>query len=349
MTLPAKVRVGIIGTGGIARSVHIPAYKKLGDRVEVVSAFDIAGERLAAVADEANILYRFTDIQQLLQGPELDAVSICTPPSSHAEFSEAAFRAGLHVLCEKPISNDVPGTRRVLDAARASGKKLMVGFQNRFTWQTVALKAMISAGELGSIYYTRALATRRRGIPGWGVFTSKALSGGGPLMDIGSHALDQAMYLIGNPTPVSVLGMTYLKLANQPGPNSFGPYQPDKMETEDFGVGLVRFADGSSLLIEASWALNIEKNVHNIQVAGTKGGADCYPLKLNGAAHGVLYETTVQEPRRPENGQDAKVAHFIDCIQHNLEPLVTPSEILNVATILSAIYESAETGQAVTL
>ncbi len=226
----------------------------------------------------------------------------------------------------------------------------MVGFQHRFSWQTKALKQIIASGELGEIYYTRALSTRRRGIPGWGVFTSRELSGGGPIMDIGVHILDQALYLIGNPTPVSVMGATYLKLANHPGPNSFGPYDPSKLETEDFGVGFVRFADGSTLLLEASWALNIEKNVHTVQVAGTKGGADCYPLKLFKADHGFMTDTVPIEPRPGrDSSQDEKIAHFVQCIREEREPLVTHAEILNVAAILDGIYRSAETGKAIDL
>lgn len=349
MAAHQKLRVGIVGTGGIARSVHIPAYKKLPDQVELVSAFDVDADRLARVADEAGIPYRFASMAGLLEGPSLDAVSICTPPSSHPELAEQAFRAGLHVMLEKPAAADLAGTRRILDAAKRSGKKLMVGYQHRFSWQTKALKQFIEAGDLGDIYYTRALSTRRRGIPGWGVFTSKGLSGGGPLMDIGVHVLDQAMYLIGSPKPATALGMTYLKIADKPGSNMFGPYDPSRLETEDFGIGLVRFDGGTSLLLEASWALNVEKSTHDVQIAGTLGGATCYPLKLFKDQHGVLTDTVALEPRRPEGSQDEKIAHFVQCVLEDREPLVKPAEIFNVAAILDAIYRSSETGKAVDL
>ena len=179
------------------------------------------------------------------------------------------------------------------------------------------------------------------------MFTSRELSGGGPMMDIGVHVLDQAMFLIGNPKPATVLGMTYLKIANHPGSNTFGPYDPTKMETEDFGTGLVRFTDGSSLLLEASWALNVEKSTHNVQIAGTLGGADCYPLKLFKDQHGVLTDMSAIEPRRPDSTQDDKIAHFVQCILEDRAPLVTPDEILNVAVILDAVYRSSELGRAV--
>ncbi|MCL4541884.1 MAG: Gfo/Idh/MocA family oxidoreductase, partial [Chloroflexi bacterium] len=259
----AKLRVGIAGTGGIARAVHIPGFKKLADRVEIVSAFDIDAERVAAVAQQFDIPYTFTSFGAMLDGPELDAVAICTPPSSHAPLAVQAFRHGLHVLSEKPVSINAAGAIEMVRAAKQAKRILMIGFQHRFSKPERAIKRLVEDGALGEIYYARAQSLRRRGIPGWGVFADKALSGGGPMMDIGVHVLDQTIYLLGNPRPVTVFGMTYQKLATHPGYNNFGPWDSSKFETEDFATSQVRFENGLTLLLEASWALNIGQSVHN--------------------------------------------------------------------------------------
>jgi len=345
-----KLRVGIVGTGGIARSVHIPGYQKLADRVEMFSTFDVAAARAEQTAAQFNIPHHFGDYEQFLDGPKLDAISICTPPNSHAPLAVQAFERSLHVLCEKPVSNSAAGAVEIVRAAKKADRVLMVGFQHRFSRAEKALKRVVDDGGLGSIYYSRAQSLRRRGIPGWGVFTNKELSGGGPMMDIGVHVLDQTIYLIGNPTPVSVFASTYRKLATRVGFNSFGPWDPSKVETEDFATGMVKFADGSTMLLEAAWMLNIGSSGHNVLLCGTEGGAELNPLKIFTERHGMLFDETLPEGqggRGQDSSQDEKIAHFVDCIQQHRKPLVTPSEIVNVALIIDAVYESAAAGKAV--
>lgn len=344
-----KLRVGIAGTGGIARSVHIPGFLKLKDRVELVSAFDIAPERVEQAAREFGIPHAFTDYTQMLDGPALDAVAICTPPNAHVPLAVQAFQHGLHVLCEKPLAISTAGALEIVRAAKQAGRILMVGYQHRFTRAEKALKRIVDDGALGEIYYSRAQALRRRGIPGWGVFTNKEISGGGPMMDIGVHVLDQTIYLLGNPTPVRVFGSTYRKLGTRPGFNAFGPWDPARFETEDFATAMIKFADDSTLLLEASWALNVPANVHNVLLCGTKGGAELSPLKVFTEQHGMLLD--MAPPESPSRGsgdaQDEKIAHFVDCIEQDKPPLVTPSELINVSLIIDAVYESSASGRAV--
>ncbi|HEV7216440.1 MAG TPA: Gfo/Idh/MocA family oxidoreductase, partial [Chloroflexota bacterium] len=135
-----KLRVGIAGTGGIARSVHIPGFQRLADRVELVSAFDIAAERVAATAKEFGIPHVFTDFEQMLAGPELDAVAICTPPNAHVPLTVQALQRGLHVLCEKPAALTAMGAVEMVRAAQQADRILMIGFQHRFTRAEKALK-----------------------------------------------------------------------------------------------------------------------------------------------------------------------------------------------------------------
>lgn len=346
---PRKLRVGIAGTGGIARSVHIPGFQKLADRVEIVSAFDIAAERVTATGNEFGIPNVFTDFERMLDGPELDAVAICTPPNAHVSLTVQALRRGLHVLCEKPAALSAAGAIEMVRAAERADRILMIGFQHRFSRAEKALKSVIDGGELGDIYYSRAQALRRRGIPGWGLFTNKEISGGGPMMDIGVHVLDQTVYLLGNPTPVSVFASTFRKLGTRPGYNAFGPWDPATFEVEDFATASIKFADGSTLLLEAAWALNIPANVHNVLLCGTQGGAELNPLKIYTERHGMLFDMTPPEsgPRGDDSAQDAKIAHFVHCIEQGSRPITTPGEIVNVALIIDAVYASANSGRSV--
>ena len=169
------------------------------------------------------------------------------------------------------------------------------------------------------------------------------------MMDIGVHVLDQTMYLLGNPTPVSVFGSTFQKLGTRPGFNSFGPWDPAKFEVEDFATGSIKFADGSTLLLEASWALNIPTNVHGVLLCGTEGGAELNPLKIFTERHGMLFDMAVPETsqRGNESAHDEKIAHFVQCIEQGTKPITTPSEIVNVAQIIDAVYQSAELGRSV--
>jgi predicted dehydrogenase len=349
-----KIRLGIAGTGRIARSVHLAGFRRMADRGELVSAFDIDAGRLAQAAKDFDIPHAYTSFEQLLDGPALDAVTICTPPNAHAPLALQAFARGLHVLCEKPAAIAAADAVRMVQAARAADRVLMIGFQNRFSRACQALKRLIDDGALGEIYYARALALRRRGLPGWGGFTSKALSGGGPMMDIGVHALDRMLYLLGGPTPVTVFGATYRKLATRPGFNSFGPWDPATVDVEDFATAQVRFATGATLLLEASWMLNIASSASGTLLCGTLGGAELDPLKVFTEQHGMLFDMALPEgtwpgPEPLQTIQDAKLAHFLDCIERGTPPIVTPQEIVGVAQILEAVYRSAETGEAVTL
>lgn len=347
-----KLQVGIAGTGGIAQSVHIPGFQKLADRVELVSAFDIAADRVAQAAQKFGIPNVFTNFDQMLDGPRLDAIAVCTPPGSHAPLAVKAFERGLNVLVEKPVSLSTAGALEIVRAAKKADRVLMVGFQHRFTRAGKALKRVVDDGALGDIYYSRAQSLRRRGIPGWGLFTNKEVSGGGPMMDIGVHILDQTMYFLGNPTPVSVYGSTFQKLGIRAGFNSFGPWDPSTFETEDFATAMVKFSDGSTMLLEASWALNIPNSVHNVLLCGTEGGAELSPLKIFTERHGMLLDEAPPEaPQRPGDhaAQDEKIAHFVECIEQGKQSIVKPREIVNVAMIIDAVYESAATGKAVEL
>src|SRR5438067_7880125 len=203
------LRVGIIGTGRIAGS-HIAGYEKT-PGVELFAACDVIAERARETAERHRIPHVFTSFEEMVKLPELDVVSVCTPPFAHKDAAIAALEAGKHVLCEKPMALDAVEAQEMVDAwqraRRRYHNKFTIGYQGRWGRSAQTLKRFIDAGELGEIYYGRAVALRRRGVPGWGVFTNKAKNGGGPMIDIGVHALDRALWLMGHPQPASVMAV----------------------------------------------------------------------------------------------------------------------------------------------
>ena len=176
---------------------------------------------------------------------KLDGISVCTPNMAHKEVTVAALNAGLNVLCEKPMAMNLAEGKEMVAAAQKSGKVLQIGLHWRFTSEGQVLKRFIDAGELGEIYYGEATYLRRRGIPGWGVFTQKELQGGGAMIDVGVHVLDHTMWQMGNPKPVSVMGVTYEKFGHRPEVVSiWDHWDAKKFNVDDMGVAMVRFANG---------------------------------------------------------------------------------------------------------
>jgi predicted dehydrogenase len=353
------LRVGIIGTGGIATGAHIPGYQRT-PGVELFAACDVIEERAKSMAERFGIPHVFTDFEQMLKLPELDIVSVCTPPFAHKDATIAALQAGKHVLCEKPMALNAQEAGEMVAAWQSArqrhGNKFTIGFQSRWGRNAQLLKRFIDAGDLGEIYYGRAVALRRRGVPGWGVFTSKAKNGGGPLIDIGVHALDLALWLIGHPQPRSVYGVTYRKFGNRPGVhNPWGAWDPQTYDVEDAAFAMIRFQNGATLQLECSWALNIERSTHQTLLCGTEGGAQLEPIKLFKEQHDSLVDVvppervTEGQGRAGESAYTLEIQGFVKAIREDTDPLVLPEQALMVSQIVDAIYASDEAGQAVTL
>lgn len=336
------LKVGVVGTG--IGQFHIRGYQKV-EGVEVTALVDLEKERARTIARQYHIPYALTDYQDLIDMDEIEAVSVCTPNALHREVAVAALEAGKHVLCEKPLAHNAEEGAKIVEVARKSGKKLMMAFNNRFRGDTGVLKRYIEAGELGEIYYAKTGWVRRRGIPGHGTwFTTKALSGGGPLIDLGVHVLDLTLWLMGSPKARSVVGATYAK---------FGPTQrPPKgrkgtFDVEDLATAFIRLKNGATVFLEASWASNVGAERTYSELMGTRGGAEWSPLRIYQEKHGTLVDL---EPRFPQiSGHEAEIAHFVECIWNDQEPMAPGEEGLEIMRILDAIYLSAETGKEVNL
>ena len=359
-----KIKAGIVGCGGIATQKHFPALSLLKDEVEIVHFCDIIEERAVKAAKAHGISGAKVsiDYNDLVKDKSIDVVYVLTPNVNHCPITCAALEAGKHVLCEKPMAISSAEGRKMVETAKKTGKKLTIGYQNRFRRDSRELFSRTRNNELGEVYFAKAHAIRRRGVPTWGVFPDKSKQGGGPLIDIGTHALDLTLWFMNNYQPESVLGQTFQKLKDYPDGNMFGPWDPGKFETEDSAFGLVKMKNGATIYLEASWALNmLNAKEAQVTLCGTKAGAEIFgePWKneayvvINKVEQGVLVETGPSADRGtygfvgPQTPGDLEARQWIDAIKNNTEPLVRPEEALVVTQILEAIYESAQTGKAV--
>ena len=315
------IKVGVIGTGGIS-GVHLGGYSR-NPNVEIYALCDINEKNLAKRAEEYKVSRTFTDYREMLALKELDAVSVCTWNSAHAECAIAALRAGKHVLCEKPMALNTAQAQEMEKAAKENGKLLMIGFVRRFGNDCAVLKDFIDSGSFGEIYYAKAQYLRRKGCPG-GWFGDKSRSGGGPLIDLGVHVIDLCRYLMGGPQPVSVYGATFNKLGDRRhikdarGYSSTVVSKDDIFDVEDMATALIRFDNGAVLSVEASFSLNIEKDVGNIELFGTKAGCKLDPeLTIFTDMNDYLANVKLaQSTALSFDGLfDNEINHFVECIE----------------------------------
>jgi predicted dehydrogenase len=342
-----SVNIGVIGAGGIATSAHLPAYQNC-PNANIVAIADVNESALEKAKSQFHIPNAFTDYRELLRMDEIDAVSVCTPNFMHKEPAIAVLRAGKDVLVEKPLAMNAQESQEIVDAVRETGRQCMVGFVSRFGAEAQVLKRYIDAGDLGHIYYGRAQFLRRRGIPGWGVFGQKDKQGGGPLIDLGVHVLDLALWLMGHPRPVSVSGMAVTKFGHREGViGLMGQWDVSTFSVEDFGSGFIRFEDGSVLLLESSFASNIKQaHLRQVTLMGDNGGADIDPLTIYREERGVLVDVAPAYVA-PVKGFELEINAFVDAVANGAPVPIPAEQGLTVSRIIDAIYRSSELGKEV--
>lgn len=356
----ARLKVGIIGCGGIANGKHMPSIKAV-NRVDMVAFCDLIEERAQKAAKEYGTpdAKVYTDYKELLKDESIDIIHVCTPNRSHAQISIDALNAGKHVMCEKPMAKTAADARRMVEAAKASGKKLTIGYQHRHKPASQYVKSCIERGDLGEIYYAKAYAIRRRGTPNWGVFLNEYEQGGGPLIDIGTHSLDVTLYLMNNYKPRMVVGTKYKKVEHPEEANPWGGWKEGENTLEDAAFGFIVMENGATITLDATWALNTDHPIPegSCRLCGSKGGASILndqvvtntvefgrqvtanpDLSAGGVAFydGVKETPAITEQRR-----------WIDAIENDTDPVVLPEQACVVSEILEAIYTSAKTGEPV--
>ncbi|RCW49412.1 Gfo/Idh/MocA family protein [Paenibacillus prosopidis] len=349
-----KIRIGIIGAGNIG-GVHAGEFSKLTDLCEITAITDAYLPLAEEKAKQYSIANVAASPEELIRRPDVDAVIIGVPNQFHAPLAIQAIDAGKHVLLEKPMGINGDAARQILKASQASNSVVMVGHQMRWESVPMQIKEQVDRGELGKIYTAKTGWFRRKGIPGWGTwFTQMDQSGGGPLIDIGVHMLDLALYLMGNPKPVSVYGATYAEFGpSRKGIGTWGkPNWNGTYDVEDLATALIKMEDGSTLSLEVSWAVHMDTdNTPFIHLMGSEGGAS-----YRGGQGKLLTEKFDRpietELRKADNdeGERARLSrHFLDCISEGKQPITSALSGLTNNLVLDAIYESSRTGNEVKL
>ena len=343
------MKIAIIGCGTIANSAHIPSYMN-NPEAEIKYFCDIIPEKAQAAVEKYGCGTAVTDYREVLADPEIEAVSVCTPNYAHAEISIAAMRAGKDVLCEKPAARTYSEALEMLKVQRETGRILNIGVVNRFNDSVNLIKRYIDSGKLGDIFHVYVSFRAHRSIPGLGgAFTTKAIAGGGVLIDWGVHYLDIVMYCCGDPKPLTVTGEAFCKLGKdmknyvyknmwaENTKNLDGTYDVD-----DSVTGMIR-TEGPVITFNGAWAQNIGESETYIDFMGDKGGIRLQygsNFKVYLAENGALveYEPEFKTRDHFQNEIDA----FIRCVQKR-EKLPSHIEtVIITAQIMQAIYDCAE-------
>ena len=356
----SKLKAGVVGCGGIAINKHIPSAIQTG-LIDFVGFCDIVKENAEKTCKEFGIKDAkvYADFHKMLDDKSIDVIYVCTSNRTHCEFSVAALKAGKHVICEKPMAINAKEAKMMLDAANETGKLLTIAYQNRFNPEYEYTKKFADDGGFGDIYFARAKALRRRAVPTWGNFLDKEEQGGGPLIDIGTHALDLTLWTMNNYKPKYVVGTVYQKLIDQKDTgNAWGDWDTKKFKVEDSAFGFIVMENGATIILESAWALNDRfPQEAAFTLSGTKAGVDFQDgLFINHIQNGRQAVTEVKFPGKGvpftdadpdgEPGYKEQLA-FLNAVLGKGELVVKPEQAYIVTLILEGIYESARTGKPV--
>jgi predicted dehydrogenase len=343
-----SVKVGVIGFG--MGSYHCKCYEA-NPRSDLVAICDLDAARLERAGAQYPKAHLYTQYEDMFAKEKLDAVSVALPNVLHAPVTLAAIEAGLHVLCEKPMSVDAVSAEKMWQAALAAHKKLMIHLNYRFSPASQWAKRFVTEGNLGKVYYARTRWLRARGIPRIGSwFGIKAMSGGGPMIDLGVHRLDLALWLLGYPKALTVSAATHGDLGRRLAREAKAKY-----DVEDLVSAFVRLENGITLALEASWAggtdereemmTGIYGDAGAIVQRNQRGGYEFETLGLLDIS-GALTQVT---PKSLPGESASAVDHFVDCVADDKQPDPSAENGVALMRIIDAVYQSAREGREVRL
>ncbi|MBQ8814062.1 MAG: Gfo/Idh/MocA family oxidoreductase [Lachnospiraceae bacterium] len=351
-------KVCIISCGMITNAAHIPAYQQFSEDYEIVAVSDINEIVAKDTAERHGIPRYYTNAEKMLTEEKPDVVSVCVPNAFHKEYTMMALRHGANVLCEKPLAFHYSDAVEMFEYAKKSGKVLMACQSMRFTPDRLAAKKYIEDGGMDKIYYGELSRIRRRGIPYWGTFHMKKISGGGAFVDIGVHMLDALVWLMGNPAVKSVSGTTMenhkYEVGSLVGSGALSgevhtkrPFDPDEMDVEDFSCGTITFENGAKVSFKVAWAANLPE-ASDIVLVSKKAGIDLPSGRLLFGENG---ESTLEMEKCPYDTPFFGHMYLTDNLRKVLKgeaaPIVTPEESINVTKIIEMFYLSAAQGKEV--
>ncbi len=359
-----KVRIGIIGTGGIAHS-HMKAYMTMPD-VEIVAGCDIVpgrAEKFFKSFGYENVKTDYKNHEEMLADKSLalDAVSVCTYNRQHAPCAIAAMKAGVHVLLEKPLCVTMDEAYEMQTVQKETGVVLSIGFQPRFDANMQEIKQIVESGTLGKIYDIQTGGGRRRGIPigNEASFIREDTAGIGAMGDIGCYSLDMVLNAVGYPKPLTVTGYKSDFFGKDPNYCRYvqmnNPSLAEEFGVDDFAAGFIRLEGGIILDFRISWAMNIDTPGDTL-ILGTKGGlripsTDCWngtvggPMTIYSEQNGQQVKTVIPIIKAPENAPtlwQRKIRTFLDAVKNGLDAPVPISQIIINQQIIDGIVRSSE-------
>lgn len=343
-----KTKIAVIGCGNIAKNAHIPSYMNNPD-AEIKYFCDIIPERAQAMVDQYGCGSAIDDYHKILNDPEIEGVSICTPNNVHCKIATDFLRAGKNVLSEKPAARTLDEALEMQRVQHETGKTLLIGVVNRFNTGVNKIKKMIDNGELGEVYQVYGSFRANRSIPGiGGAFTTKAISGGGVLVDWGVHFLDLIMYCCGDPMPVTVTGQAHSKIGKSIKDYAFvnmwaGPPIYDGIyDVEDFITGIIR-TKGPTVTINGAWAQNIGVDEMYIDFLGDKAGIRLQYMgdfKIYTSKGDELLE--IQPKYASTDHFQNEINAFLRCIRTGEKLPSHIDTVIITAKIMQALYDSSE-------
>ena len=349
-TFAEPLRAGVVGLG-YAGEQHLKNFVRV-PGVEAVALAGLERDRLRELGERYGVQDLYTSWEDLVARDDLDIVSIGAPNHLHAPIAVAALEGGRHVLCEKPLARNGEEAQRIVDAARGADRAVHIAFTQRERGDVQALKRHVEEGNLGRIYHAKATWMRRNGIPGMGGwFTSKELAGGGPLIDLGVHMVDMALYLMGEPGVETVSCATYAEL----GPQGRGGWAGSGLmtgekpyEVEDLATAFIRLSGGATLNLEAGWAVYRESSDDfGVTLYGTDGGAEMKVRNYGTSDTVRIYTDVAGVPAvvtpeiEPREGHLAVVRRFVETIRSGDWEGQHGEDGLDRARIIDACYASA--------
>ena len=351
----SKVRIGIIGIGEIGTTKHLTQLCRHTDEVEIAALCDIIPERCEkAIKDFGLNAKIYTDYKEICTDETLDVIHVCTPNPLHKEMSILAMENGKHVYCEKPLALTWADAQEMREVEKKTGKKLACGTQWRYNTATMEMKRMFDAGEFGDVYYIRSSQLRPRRLPAYGVYTNKALNGGGVLLDGGPHSIDLPMWLTSNYEVATVRGVTFDKMKNFPEGNDLGPWDPNNFDVEDTAMAMITMKNGMMIYVETAWASNMLQEAPGIiaSIAGNKAGADMVgpgfeeAVRVTKIVDGKL-TTETKIPEQKYNMWEYDMDRWVEAVTTGSEPAVNSYQAAVVTRVIEAVYESAATGKTI--
>lgn len=342
-----KLRLGIMGAGQESINSHFPNCMKNNNIAEIVAVCDVNLQNAKKAAEQFQVPAYYETHTEMLKKENLDMVTICVPNKFHESLTIDALQAGCHVLCEKPPALTARQARRMEEEAGKAGRILTYNLHYRYAPEVQMMKKMIDSGEFGTLYAGKIQAVRRRGIPGWGNFTNADMQGGGPLVDIGVHMLDTALYLLGYPKPLYAAANNSDRIGKRGGVGLMGEWNPEKFTVEDGLFGYIQFEGGISLQVETAFALNCkEKQRMNVEIYGDMAGASVFDGEIYTEKNNAVVDMKLPFVQETDK-RNLSISNYIRCCAEGEEPLITARQGVTLMSIVEALYRSAKEGKVV--